>query len=530
VLNLDVVAPPPLWTVNPADYENAMSLIGELAIDSVLSTDKNDIIAVFSGNECRGVGQLQYLTAVDKWLVFLDIYSHTTGNEPLSFKVWDASEGVIRSEVTPSLTFSVDAVLGSISNPVYINATNSRDQYIPLSTGWNWFSLNLWSAHITDINYVLQDVQANNGDQVKAQDSYAQFNSGLGWEGNLQASGHFKNTEMYMIKLNHADTIRFVGKVVDPLTTPITIHPGWNWIGFIPQVNLTVNDALASYNNVQNGDVIKGQSSFAMYQTGLGWLGSLSFLEPGKGYKFRSLDTVIGTFNYPLTGSGLKLFNKTEPKVPIAWNSNMKQYEYNLSLVATVDMGQTGMVNSNMVLGTFVNDVSRGYIKPVWVESANSYMFFLPVNSNVINGENISFRLYDPIIGSEYEIKETIAFESNAVLGNIENPVKLTLSKATNITTNPVLTENYLQLQPNPFREETVIAYRLTEDAQVRISVFNLLGEEITVLADKHMLKGAWKQVWNGDNEYGAKLSPGVYYLRMQANKFSSQIKMVIIN
>jgi len=532
VLQLDVIAPAPNWSVNSADYAFTMNIVGELAVDSILSTDKSDIVAVFHGNECRGVGRMQYIGAVDKWEVFLDIYSNDASSyEQLKFKVWDASEGVIRSEVTPPLNFEADVVLGTIMQPIYINATQAQDLYIPLKTGWNWFSLNLTSPYITDVNYVLQDVQATTGDLVKAQiANYAQYTSGYGWNGNLISSGHFKNDQMYLMKMSQPDTIRFVGKVVNPAVTPITVRSGWNWIGFIPQTNFTINEALASYLGTQNGDVIKGQSSFAMYQTGMGWIGSLGFMKPGEGYMYKSLGSSTNTFNYPNTGTGLKRGEELPPVIPLSWNNNLAQYENNLSLVASVNMGEMGPVNDNMVLGAFVNNICRGYIKPTWLTATNNYLFFLPVSSSVFIGENVSFHLFDPSVNFEYSITENLAFEANTVQGDIEHPVLLTLADPNGITVNNVLTDYYLQLNPNPFRNEAIISFGLKENAQVTITVYNILGEKIDILADKQMQKGVWSQTWNGTNENGVKLSPGVYYIGMKANKFSSQIKVIITN
>ena len=532
VLKLDVIAPPPSWSVNPADFAYSMNLVGELAIDSILSSDKSDIIAAFSGNECRGVGSLQYIASVDKWEVFLDLYSNETSiNQPLKFKVWDASEGVIRSEVVPVVNFVSDAVLGTIMQPVYINALKTQDQFIPLKPGWTWFSLNLTSPFITNINTVLQDVQGTTGDLVKAQvEYYAQYTAGSGWYGNFNSSNHFKNTQMYMIKVSNPDTIRFVGKIVDPTTTSITINSGWNWIGYVPQTNLTVNEAMASYLGAKNGDVIKGQSSFAMYQSGMDWNGSLHYMKPGEGYMYKSLDTTSKSFFYPATGTGLNKDLELPPVIPTAWNNNLDQYENSLSLVAKVQTGEWGSVNGDMVLGAFVNNVCRGYIKPTYVPTTNDYLFFLPVHSTMLSGENVTFKLYDPSFSVENQVIETIAFASNAVLGNIEHPIPLNILSSVNGIQTFVKTEDSFQISPNPFQQETVVSYGLKEDAHLTINVYNALGIKACTLIDKQMQKGLWKQSWNGTNESGVKLPAGMYYVEMKTSKFTSQIKVIIVN
>jgi flagellar hook assembly protein FlgD len=105
----------------------------------------------------------------------------------------------------------------------------------------------------------------------------------------------------------------------------------------------------------------------------------------------------------------------------------------------------------------------------------------------------------------------------------------LTLSSATGIATENIPADNYLKFYPNPFQNHAVITYGMTEDARVTITAYNILGEKIVVLADKQMQKGVWSETWNGTGAGGVKLAPGVYYIGMKANKFSSQIKVVII-
>ena len=86
-----------------------------------------------------------------------------------------------------------------------------------------------------------------------------------------------------MINVSQKDTICIKGSPYLTDKFPITISPGWNWVGYIPSTGMTVTQAFKDLTPL-NGDIIKSQTLFAQYVAGIGWIGNLSFLEPLKGY------------------------------------------------------------------------------------------------------------------------------------------------------------------------------------------------------------------------------------------------------
>ncbi len=82
------------------------------------------------------------------------------------------------------------------------------------------------------------------------------------------------------------------------------------------------------------------------------------------------------------------------------------------------------------------------------------------------------------------------------------------------------LHQNY----PNPFNPTTKLRYDLPTQSQVSIKVYNVLGEEVMVLVDE-VQEAGFKSL-----EFNASALPsGVYYLRIQADKFSDIKKMLLI-
>jgi hypothetical protein len=88
------------------------------------------------------------------------------------------------------------------------------------------------------------------------------------------------------------------------------------------------------------------------------------------------------------------------------------------------------------------------------------------------------------------------------------------------------LHQNY----PNPFNPETKISYDLPESADVRLSVYNILGQEIALLIDEEQAAGFYTKLWNGRDKAGHPVSSGIYFYRLQAGSNSASRKMVLLH
>lgn len=85
--------------------------------------------------------------------------------------------------------------------------------------------------------------------------------------------------------------------------------------------------------------------------------------------------------------------------------------------------------------------------------------------------------------------------------------------------------ENY----PNPFNPETQIIFYLPETGKVRLSVYNLKGQLVKILADDVLSVGENRFIWDGRNENGRKVSSGVYLVRMQSKTESVHKKIMLM-
>jgi len=84
---------------------------------------------------------------------------------------------------------------------------------------------------------------------------------------------------------------------------------------------------------------------------------------------------------------------------------------------------------------------------------------------------------------------------------------------------------NLYQNYPNPFNPSAVIKYDVPQDVNVTIKVYDLIGREVTRLVNNEFKKaGSYEVTWNANN-----YASGVYFYRMEAGKYVSTKKMVLL-
>jgi photosystem II stability/assembly factor-like uncharacterized protein len=74
-----------------------------------------------------------------------------------------------------------------------------------------------------------------------------------------------------------------------------------------------------------------------------------------------------------------------------------------------------------------------------------------------------------------------------------------------------------MQNYPNPFNPTTTIRYGLVQASDVILTVYNLLGQEVTRLVDDLQGAGYHQAVWDGRNKSGVQVGSGTYFYRIEA-------------
>ncbi|HJL78367.1 MAG TPA: T9SS type A sorting domain-containing protein, partial [Candidatus Marinimicrobia bacterium] len=82
---------------------------------------------------------------------------------------------------------------------------------------------------------------------------------------------------------------------------------------------------------------------------------------------------------------------------------------------------------------------------------------------------------------------------------------------------------------PNPFNPITSLRYDLPEQAQITLTVFDLMGRQITQLVNTTQDVGYKSVQWNATNSFGKPVSAGVYLYQIRAGEFVQTKKMVLL-
>jgi hypothetical protein len=98
-------------------------------------------------------------------------------------------------------------------------------------------------------------------------------------------------------------------------------------------------------------------------------------------------------------------------------------------------------------------------------------------------------------------------------------------------TNDPLPVEHALiRNHPNPFSRYTTIEYSLPWETAASLAIFNSLGQRVAVLFEAESVsRGRHRVLWDGIDESGNGLSPGVYLCRITGEGFSTSRPLVLV-
>jgi gliding motility-associated-like protein len=119
------------------------------------------------------------------------------------------------------------------------------------------------------------------------------------------------------------------------------------------------------------------------------------------------------------------------------WTVNPADFQYNGQVNVVIFLGPVEVTAGT--LGAFVGEECRGFIDGTVFTPTLRTTFNLICYSDAASGEKLSFRYYDPVKKSFYDITETVEFEPEMNLGNDEVPLEfhISLCDPVTITTQP---------------------------------------------------------------------------------------------
>ena len=81
-----------------------------------------------------------------------------------------------------------------------------------------------------------------------------------------------------------------------------------------------------------------------------------------------------------------------------------------------------------------------------------------------------------------------------------------------------------MQSYPNPFNPTATIEYQVPVSGFVKLSVYDILGREMTLLVNENKSVGNYRVTFDAND-----LPGGIYFYRMQAGSFSETKKLLLL-
>jgi hypothetical protein len=187
--------------------------------------------------------------------------------------------------------------------------------------------------------------------------------------------------------------------------------------------------------------------------------------------------------------------------------SKITWYFNNVAPAGTYDIAFGYKLNYNIPKSQYinVNGVRIGELKfdgtsiSIWYETTTS----VPL---VHGNNNIQMQMYWGWMYMDYLAVPKVVLTS--VQDQSRVPEKFALE------------QNY----PNPFNPSTAINFSVPKASNIKLTVYNLLGQIVATLVDKYMEAGAYTVKYDA-----ASIASGVYFYRLEAGQFISQKKMVLL-
>ncbi len=152
-------------------------------------------------------------------------------------------------------------------------------------------------------------------------------------------------------------------------------------------------------------------------------------------------------------------------------------------------------------------------IDPVFADTN----FFLTPSSPCVDSGNPDTRYNDP------ENLNNPGFAQSPSLGGLRNDMGAFGGPFSSIVPGIIITDIHTDIffpignilkqnYPNPFNLLTNIEYSLEKSSNVKINIYNSLGQKIKTLIKEYQGQGNQRIQWNGKNEIGRLVSSGIYF------------------
>ncbi|MDA8917844.1 LamG domain-containing protein [Flavobacteriaceae bacterium] len=475
-LNLRVIAQELDWDFTPTDFDESMNIIGKIRVDNEISMDFYDKVIAYIGDEVRGVGELLYVEQYDEYFVLLTVHGGNTESDPIEFRIWDASVGrlkVASIEGGTTVNFTPNELFGDFQSPLVFANTIQETQPIQLSEGWSWVSFNVAGNLFNDLNAFTENLSLQTSDIIVS-NRPARFDTyeinptnpeASGWNGTISSNGGLNANQMYKVRLAEAQTLFTTGSRVDPSLWTFELAENWNWLPYILNARVPVNEAMARL-DARAGDLIKSQSAFAIYDGSNGWIGTLTHLGSGEGYMLRA--SQAQTFSYPSYFSSKATVEQEIEKATLL-EASFAAYPENMNVIAELPEGYDSIrfyTEEGILVGQGDVQYANG-----------KHIAFVTIFGDTVESLKVAIGCEDDFKA----VRTSLEFVPDGLIGTLDEPLKIDelewIGQTFEAYPNPAVDFVYANFDSKVATTAELIVYNLQMQRVYNRSIDVVLGE-----------------------------------------------------
>jgi endoglucanase len=136
------------------------------------------------------------------------------------------------------------------------------------------------------------------------------------------------------------------------------------------------------------------------------------------------------------------------------------------------------------------------------------------------------------LVAEHQDITSSLFWFDNMFITDRDTATVLDTTEVINFIYDLTIVEKEnLKIAPNPSRDFTEISYSIDKLSWVRLSIYDMMGQEVLVICDERRAGGNYRYTWNHLTETGKKVKPGIYFckLTLDHQKISNTAKILLV-
>lgn len=181
--------------------------------------------------------------------------------------------------------------------------------------------------------------------------------------------------------------------------------------------------------------------------------------------------------------------------------------------------------------GNVIEQIDESFYYSIDLPSENGFL------AESYEGYNYKIDKYDYSLNHIQEITDFPRFffrllPDNGFLFYHERSIHLIRTDENIVSVEDYLIENYqsyISNFPNPFNPSTTIEFSIQNDSEIKLTIFNIKGQKIKTLINNQMQGGNYSTIWNGDDDFGKRVSSGIYYYKLNVYGKTVAVKKCLL-